>query len=75
MATTTPTAETNISAPHKYNDLIRETATKHALEVNDLYETIASDIPAYICPDKIHLTPEGTELAASQVAACIEKYL
>jgi lysophospholipase L1-like esterase len=75
MATTTPTADTDITAPHEYNSLIREVAVRYKLEVNDLFKTIAADIPRYISPDRIHLTHEGTELAASQVAACIERYI
>lgn len=75
MATTTPTVDTDITAPHKYNELIKEVAARHKLEVNDLFSLVAADIPKYIGTDRIHLTPEGTELAASQAAACIEKYI
>jgi isoamyl acetate esterase len=75
MATTTPTVDTDPKAPHPYNALIKQTAAKYSLEVNDLFTAISADIPNNICPNRIHLTGEGTELAASMVAACIEKYL
>jgi lysophospholipase L1-like esterase len=75
MATTTPTADTDIAAPHEYNNLIREVAARYELEVNDLFSLVAADIPKYISSDRIHLTMDGAELAASQVAAFIERYI
>lgn len=75
MATTTPTADTDPAVRHTYNELLKETAAKHGLPVNDLFALIAADIPGNISPDRIHLTRKGMELAAAQVAASIEKYL
>jgi lysophospholipase L1-like esterase len=75
LATTTPTADADVGAPHEYNGVIKNIALRYGLEVNDLFEAVAADIRRYICPDRIHLTPEGTDLAASRVAACISKYL
>ncbi|GHU08350.1 hypothetical protein FACS1894151_04120 [Spirochaetia bacterium] len=75
MATTTPTADTDPAAPHRYNELLKQVAAKYSLEINDLFSAIASDIPGNICPDRIHLSETGTEIAAAKVTACIEKYL
>jgi lysophospholipase L1-like esterase len=75
MATTTPTADTDPTAPHEYNELLKQVAAKHNIEVNDLFAAIVTDIPGNISPDRVHLSEAGTELAAEQVAACIEKYL
>ncbi|MDR0917162.1 MAG: SGNH/GDSL hydrolase family protein [Oscillospiraceae bacterium] len=75
MATTTPTADTDPSAPHEYNELLKQVAARNGIEVNDLFTAIASDIPANISPDRIHLTESGTAIAAAQVTACIERYL
>jgi lysophospholipase L1-like esterase len=75
MATTTPTADTDPSAPHEYNELLKQVAAQSSLDVDDLFAAIAADIPGNISPDRIHLSPAGTELAARQVADSIEKYL
>jgi lysophospholipase L1-like esterase len=75
MATTTPTAGTNPNAPHEYNDLLRQVAARHGVAVNDLFAAIATDIPAYISPDGVHLTPVGVEVAAELVADAIDTWL
>jgi lysophospholipase L1-like esterase len=75
MATSTPTADTDLSAPHAYNGLLRKVAAAHGLEINDLFSVIAADVSGNIGPDRVHLTQTGAELAAAKVAACIEKYL
>jgi len=75
MATTTPTADTDPNAPHEYNEILRSVAERNNLEVNDLFTAIAADVAGNICPDRIHLSEKGTEIAATQVAATIEKYL
>jgi lysophospholipase L1-like esterase len=75
MATTTPTADTDITAPHEYNDLLKQVAARNNLEVNDLFAAIAPDLAGNIRDDRIHLSATGTEIAAAQVAACIERYL
>jgi lysophospholipase L1-like esterase len=75
MATTTPTAHTDPSKPHNYNNLLTQTAQKHNIEINDLFTAIAADIPQNISKDHIHLSEKGVEIAADTVVKRIRKYL
>ena len=79
FATTTPVHPEN---PYDRNEMIAAANAAvvpplRALGVviNDLHSVIARDIPAYICDDKIHLTPAGIEAAATHNAAFIGQYL
>ena len=75
FATTTPVRPENVynsdAAIRRYNELAVTTLVPMGIEINDLYGTVARDIPRYICDDLIHLTPEGIELCAAQVAGAI----
>lgn len=57
-----------------YNKAVTERLQAEGIIINDLFSTINADIPAYICPDHIHLSEEGIRVAAKQVAECIKKY-
>ncbi len=78
FATTTPVDSEN---PHnrndvieRYNKLLIPELKKRGVIINDLYSLIASDIDRYIRhDDHIHLSPEGIEVAAKQVADVIRK--
>ena len=79
FATTTPVHPEN---PYDSNELIAATnaaiipwLTRMGVVINDLHSVIAADIPTYICPDKIHLSPAGIEAAATHNAAFIRRYL
>lgn len=75
FATTTP-----VTHDHSFNrneDIDRFNAAvvpklcELGVIINDLGKTISSDIPKYICDDKIHLSEEGIEVATRQVADAI----
>lgn len=79
FATTTPVAMQN---PHirnsdieKYNDLIVPLLKeKGIIIINDLYQLVSSNIDKYIRKDDdIHLSDEGIEACAEQVANTIRK--
>ena len=79
FATTTPVDPRN---PHdknerieRFNSLIVPSLREIGVVINDLHAVIARDVPAYICEDRIHLTPEGIEAAAAHNAAVIRRYL
>ncbi len=79
FATTTPVDPRN---PHDKNEYIEEynaavvpLLAARGVIINDLHAVIAEDIPAYICEDRIHLTPAGIEAAARHSAQVIRRYL
>ncbi len=79
FATTTPV---DPRSPHDKNDRIESynaavvpVLRSLGVEINDLHAVIARDVPAYICEDRIHLTPEGVEAAARHNAALIKTFL
>ena len=57
-----------------YNDVLVAYLNAQGVMINDLNSLIASD-PAYHCEDGCHLSPEGVEQAALQVAAKIREIL
>ncbi len=77
FATTTPVSEKNIynknSDIEKFNAIITPVFKEKGIIINDLYSLIASDIDRYISEDTIHLSGEGIEIAAMQVAEVIKK--
>jgi len=75
LATTTPTAGTDITKPHEYNELMKTIARDNGIFVNDLYEVIAPDLKQNISPDGVHLSETGTKLAAEAVIKAIERHL
>lgn len=58
-----------------YNDVLGAYLKHHGVWINDLYELVAADPEGMLLEDGIHLTPEGAELAAQQVAGIIRKRL
>ena len=58
-----------------YNAVLRRVAEQYELPVVDLYTPFADKMDTMIGPDKIHLTPDGADLAAKLVAEGIEPYL
>ena len=78
FATTTPVTAQNPynknSDIEKYNALIVPLLKKKGIIINDLYQLVSSDIDRYIRKDdNIHLTDEGINVCARQVADIIKK--
>ena len=78
FATTTPTHlamwghdRTRLAS---YNDTVTAALRAEGVIINDLHATIAADIDKYIASDYLHLSEEGIEVAAKQVAECIKQY-
>ncbi|MBE6687833.1 MAG: hypothetical protein E7588_00990 [Ruminococcaceae bacterium] len=77
FATTTPVSpkhEFNKNpVAERYNSLIVPVLKEKGIIINDLYSTVAKDIDKYICDDKIHLSQEGIDVCAKQVADIIKE--
>lgn len=77
FATTTPVSDKNIynknSDIKRYNDIIVPKFLEKGIIINDLYSTVAADIDRFICADTIHLSEDGIEVCAKQVADIILK--
>lgn len=58
-----------------YNGIASAYFKSEGVPINDLYSLIDSDPERYVCEDGIHLTDEGKEAAAEQVAAKIREQL
>ena len=75
FATTTPVLDTNPyntnSMTDRFNSIIVPKLEEKGIIINDLNLLLRNDIERYICSDMIHLTDEGTELFAKQVAEYI----
>lgn len=56
----------------RYNEVLVPQLQAMGLEINDLHTTVADDIMKYVREsDKIHLSEEGAQLCAKQVARAI----
>ena len=77
FATTTPCHPENEyndnSVIARYNEIIVPKLQEMGIEINDLYSTVMQDLYKYIGADQIHLSPEGIEICAKQVADMIKK--
>ena len=74
--TTTPTREgnpyTSTEKVVRFNEILVPRLEEMGVKINDLFSTVAEDIPRYIREDDlIHLTDEAIELCAHQVADAI----
>lgn len=74
MATTMPTDNPDTSGIIAYNDILKKVAERHNIPVNDLFPIVNENV-SLVGPDHIHLTEEGFNIVAKQVAETIEKYL
>ena len=61
------------SVIQRYNELIVPKLQEMGIEINDLHATVMQDLYKYIGQDQIHLSPEGIEICAKQVADMIRK--
>lgn len=78
FATTTPVTKQNQhnknSDIERYNALIVPLLKEKGIIINDLYQLVSSDIDKYIRKDdNIHLSDEGVQVCAEQVADIIRK--
>ena len=75
FATMTPVTARNKynknSDIERYNALVSDALSKKGVIINDLYSLVAADIDRYISDDEIHMSEEGIELCAKQVAKVI----
>ena len=78
FATTTPTHLAmwghDRTRLNSYNAAVTAALRAEGIVINDLHATIAADIDKYIASDYLHLSEEGIEVAAKQVAECIKQY-
>lgn len=72
FATTTPVREENVYNKNevikRYNALIVPQLEAMGVEINDLHAIVMQDVNKYICEDLLHLSNEGIEICAKQVA-------
>ncbi len=78
FATTTPVYPTHgynkNAAIMEYNAAIVPKLMEKGVIINDLHTTVNKDVEKYIREDdKIHLTPEGIEVCATQVVSFIKE--
>lgn len=78
FATTTPVTKQNQhnknSDIERYNALIVPLLKEKGIIINDLYQLVSSDIDKYIRKDdNIHLSDEGVQVCAEQVADIVRK--
>lgn len=77
FATTTPVSELNVynknSDIEKFNDLIVPLYKEKGIIINDLYKTVSADIDRFISEDTIHLSKDGIDVCAKQVADIIKE--
>jgi lysophospholipase L1-like esterase len=74
--TTTPDPEMpghDINRLRIYNEAAVATLAPMGILINDLFTPVAADTAAMICPDHIHLSEQGIEVCAAQVADCIRR--
>ena len=76
FATTTPVRPENQYDSNKlierYNQIIVPKLREKGVIINDLHSLVSTDVYRYISQDTIHLTDEGIELCAEQVAMIIK---
>ena len=61
------------SVIQRYNELIVPKLQEMGIEINDLHATVMQDLYKYIGQDQLHLSPEGIEICAKQVADILRK--
>ncbi len=57
----------------RYNEVIVPQLSKMGIIINDLYSVVSEDINRYICEDRVHLSKDGIEVCAKQVADIIRE--
>ncbi|MBQ8294853.1 MAG: SGNH/GDSL hydrolase family protein [Clostridia bacterium] len=76
FATTTPVRKENPYNSNedikRFNDLIVPKLKARGIVINDLYALLCEDIDRYIADDLLHLSEEGIQVCAKQVANIIK---
>ena len=79
FATTTPVNNPDAKRDYEiiktYNALVVPELEKMGVVINDLHRTVDSNKDLYICSDTLHLSEEGVNVCAEQVAECIRNVL
>lgn len=88
FATTTPVPESGVAEDvtgtggliaydnaqvQRYNAAALEVMEAEKVPVNDLYTLCCQDANLYKCEDQLHLTEEGYQVCARQIADCIRR--
>ena len=77
FATTTPVRVENPLDRNedikRFNDLIVPKLQERGIIINDLYALVSEDINRYIADDLLHLSEEGIQICAEQVAKIIKE--
>jgi lysophospholipase L1-like esterase len=77
FATITPVHEEYVYNDNRvikrYNELIVPKLQEMGIEINDLYGAVMQDLYTYIGADQLHLSQEGIEVCAKQVADIIRQ--
>ena len=77
FATTTPVApqrmDQNNSRIEEYNRVLVPRLKAMGIRINDLHALMASDVPAYLCEDHIHLSEAGIAVCGEAVAEAIRE--
>ena len=58
-----------------YNEIMVAYMTHHGVEIDDIHALVWENLEKYICADAFHLSPEGQEAVAQQVARHIRRAL
>lgn len=75
--TTTPDSQMpghDIERLKAYNAAAVAALAPMGIIINDLFTPVATDVDAMICGDHIHLSAQGIEVCAKQVADCIRTH-
>ncbi len=79
FANTTPVREgflcNNNDRIDKYNKAIEKLMREESVPINDLNSLVKKNLDLYVGDDLLHLTQEGVEVCAKQVAHVISEYL
>ena len=75
IATTTPSFYEDHKDVVLYNEILKKVAAEENADVNDLYSVVAPHKEEMICPDRLHMGPEGVEALAEQTAAFLRRIL
>ena len=79
FATTTPVhplyADDRNEDIDRFNALVVPALRALGVRINDLHSLVAADVEGNICEDRIHLSQQGAERCAAQVAKVIGEYL
>lgn len=79
FATTTPVAPASIDRSNdeidRYNAAAIDLMRRHAIEINDLNRLVRQDLAANLSDDQVHLSAQGYDRCAGQVAAIIRRHL